>query len=87
MAISSLVIDAMPDSLDEVSAALDAIDGVEVQGSDVTTGRIVVTIEAPSIFESKDIADSFIGIPNVINVNLVYVNVEDELEKEHAASE
>ena len=86
MAISSLVIDAMPDSLDEVCAALDAIEGVEVQGSDVTTGRIVVTIEAPSIFESKDIADSFIGIPNVINVNLVYVNVEDELEKEHAAS-
>ena len=80
MAISSLVIDAMPDSLEQVSEALAGYPGVEVHGIDRTTGRIVVTIEAKDIFTSKDIADSFIDIPNVVNVNLVYVNVEDELE-------
>jgi len=80
MAISSLIVDALPDSLDQVAEALDAIDGVEVQGTDVTTGRIVVTLEAPSIDESHRIASGFITIPNVFNVNLVYVSVEDELE-------
>ncbi|MDO4533151.1 MAG: chaperone NapD [Coriobacteriia bacterium] len=80
MAISSLVVDALPDSLDEVTAALDAIDGVEVQGTDTTTGRIVVTIEAPNIDVSHKIASGFIEIPHVFNVNLVFVSVEDELE-------
>ena len=80
MAISSLVVDALPDSLGQVAEALDAIDGVEVQGTDITTGRIVVTIEAPSIDASHKIASGFIDIPNVFNVNLVYVSVEDELE-------
>lgn len=80
MAISSLVVDALPDSLEQVSRDLDALEGVEVQGTDSTTGRIVVTIEAPNIDESHRIASSFITIPNVFNVNLVYVNVEDELE-------
>lgn len=80
MAISSLIVDALPDSLDQVADALDAIEGVEVQGTDVSTGRIVVTLEAPSIDASHRIASSFINIPNVFNVNLVYVSVEDELE-------
>lgn len=84
MAISSLVIDAMPDKLDEVARALDAIEGVEVHGTDVTTGRIVVTLEAANIDESHDIASDFIKIPDVINVNLVYVSVEDELDEKHA---
>lgn len=82
MAVSSLVLDVMRDSLDTVVPQLEAIEGVEVHGVDDTTGRIVVTIEAPGIDASKDIADSFITIPNVINVNLVYVNVEDDLEQE-----
>ena len=80
MAISSLVLDSLPDSQDQVVADLNAIEGVEVQGVDKDTGRIVVTIEAPSIDESHRIAGSFIEIPNVFNVNLVYVSVEDELD-------
>ena len=80
MAISSLIVEALPDSLDEVTATLAATPGVEVQGSDPDTGRIVVTIEAANIDESHDIASGFINIPHVWNVNLVYVSVEDELE-------
>ena len=80
MAISSLVLDSLPDSQEQVVADLSAIPGVEVQGVDKETGRIVVTIEAPNIDESHRIASSFIDIPNVFNVNLVYVSVEDELD-------
>ena len=80
MAISSLIVDALPDSHEQVIADLNAIEGVEVQGADETTGRIVVTLEAPSIDESHRIATSFIEIPHVFNVNLVYVSVEDERE-------
>lgn len=81
MAISSLVIDAMPDSLDQVAADLARCPGVEVQGVDAGTGRIVVTLEAADIDASHDIASGFITIPNVLNANLVYVSVEDELEE------
>jgi nitrate reductase NapD len=80
VAISSLVIDAMRDSLPEVVKRLASIEGVEVHGVDEETGRIVVTLEAASIDESHDIASSFIEIPHVINANLVYVSVEDELD-------
>jgi nitrate reductase NapD len=81
MAISSLVLDSLPDSQDQVVADLNAIEGVEVQGVDKETGRIVVTIEAPNIDESHRIASGFINIPNVFNVNLVYVSVEDEMDE------
>lgn len=80
MAISSLIVDALPDSLDQVASDLGAIEGVEVQGVDPTTGRIVVTIEAANVDVSHSIATSFINIPNVFNVNLVFVSVEDELD-------
>ena len=80
MAISSLVVDALPDSFEQVTRDLCAIPGVEVHGRDETTGRIVVTIEAADIDESHRIASSFIGIPNVFNANLVFVSVEDELD-------
>jgi nitrate reductase NapD len=81
MAISSLVLDSLPDSQDQVVADLNAIEGVGVQGVDKETGRIVVTIEAPNIDESHRIASGFINIPNVFNVNLVYVSVEDEMDE------
>ena len=84
MAISSLVIDAMPDKLQEVADSLNAIEGVEVQGMDETTGRIVVTLEAANVYESSDIATSFVHLPHVFNANLVYVSVEDELEDRKA---
>lgn len=85
MAISSLVVDAMPDALERVAAELARREGVEVHGIDHTTGRIVVTVEAPDVYASKRIAEGFIGVGDVLNVNLVYVNVEDELEARHAA--
>ena len=73
--ISSLVVEARPESVDEVARAL-AMEGVEVH--EVSGYKIVVTIEAPSTGASHEISSRFIQIPGVLNVNLVYVNFEDE---------
>ena len=91
--ISSLVVEARPESVDAVARALAAMEGVEVH--EVNGYKIVVTIEADTVDDSHDIASGFIGIegvtgasheissrfiqiPGVLNVNLVYVNFEDE---------
>ena len=74
--ISSLVVEARPESVDEVARALAAMEGVEVH--EVSGYKIVVTIEAPSTGASHEISSRFIQIPGELNVNLVYVNFEDE---------
>ena len=70
--ISSLVVEVRPESVDAVARAL----GVEVH--EVNGYKIVVTIEASSTGASHEISSRFIQIPGVLNVNLVYVNFEDE---------
>ena len=75
--ISSLVVEALPESVEAVSEALGKIE--EVQVHEVNDYKIVVTIEAASTTDSHAIASRFIEIPGVLNVNLVYVNFEDEV--------
>ena len=74
--ISSLIIDALPDKLDQVTHALEAIEGVEVHGRD--DSQIVITLETETLVQSHDTANSFIGIEGVIGVNLIYANFEDD---------
>lgn len=74
--ISSLVVEVRPESVDAVARALAAMEGVEVH--EVNGYKIVVTIEASSTGASNEISSRFIQIPGVLNVNLVYVNFEDE---------
>ena len=80
MAISSLIVEAVPESTERVAEQIAAIEGASVEGTDPELGKIVVVLEAPSIDASHAIASSFAQIKDVWNVNLVYVNVEDELE-------
>ena len=74
--VSSLVVEARPPSVEAVAAALAQMEGVEVH--EVNGYKFVVTIEAPSTGASHEISSRFIKIPDVLNVNLVYVNFEDE---------
>ncbi len=74
--ISSLVVETNPEKTASVAEELACIECVEVH--EVQGEKIVVTIEAESSSASHAIASSFIGIPGVLNVNLVYVNFEDE---------
>lgn len=83
MAISSLVIDTLPEATLEVKAELESVDGVEVH--EVQGTKLVVTIEAPSVDASHAIASSFAGIAGVMSVGLVFVSVEDELDEAEAS--
>ena len=74
--ISSLVVEARPAAVEAAAAALAQMEGVEVH--EVNDYKIVVTIEAPSTGASHEISSRFIQILDVLNVNLVYVNFEDE---------
>lgn len=75
--ISSLVVEARPGIGGcRWRRALAAMEGVEVH--EVNGYKIVVTIEASSTGASHEISSRFIQIPGVLNVNLVYVNFEDE---------
>lgn len=76
MVISSLVVEVMPERLRDARTALDAIEGVEVHSAN--ENRLVVTIEAETVDDSHDIASSFVQIPGVYGVNLVYANFEDD---------
>ncbi len=76
MVISSLVVECVEGYVESVHAALAAIDGVEVH--EVHDYKLVVTIEAETVDDSHDIANSFIGITGVIGVNLIYLNWEDD---------
>ena len=77
MVISSLIVEVLPERLNEVSEALLNTLGVEVHGTE--KNQIVVTIEAETLDDSHGIASSFVGIEGVIGINLVYTNFEDDL--------
>ena len=76
MVISSLVVETAPEYTEAVAAALPGLEGVEVHG--VQDYKIVITIEAETVDESHDIANSIVPIMGVIGVNLVYLNFEDD---------
>lgn len=74
--ISSLVVEAALDAVEAVAEALAQFEGVEVH--EINDYKIVVTVEAPSTGASHKMASRFVEIPGVLNVNLIYVNFEDE---------
>ncbi len=76
MVISSLVVETLPEHTDAAAEALVRIEGVEVH--EAQGCKLVVTIEADSSAASHAVASSFVGVEGVANVNLVYVNFEDE---------
>lgn len=77
LVISSLIVEARPEAVSAVTEALAALEGVEVH--EVNGYKIVVTIEAPSTGASHEVSSRMVAIPGVLNVNLVYVNFEDEV--------
>lgn len=76
MVISSLVVETDPSITQQVANKLINNTGVEVH--EINEYKLVVTIEANTLDESHRIASSFVMVPGVIGVNLVYVNFEDD---------
>ena len=76
MVISSLVVETAPDYTEAVAGLLPSFDGVEVherQGY-----KLVVTIEAETVDASHDTANEIALVEGVLNVNLIYLNFEDD---------
>jgi nitrate reductase NapD len=74
--ISSLVVETAPDYTQIAAARLLDFTGVEVHGTDGY--KIIVTIEAETVDESHDLANDISLLQGVLNVNLVYLNFEDD---------
>ena len=76
MVISSLVVETVSSYSAAVARALSQMPGVEVHS--IEDYKIVITIEADTVDESHDIANSIVPITGVIGVNLIYLNFEDD---------
>jgi len=74
--ISSLVVETASSYTAAVARALPQMPGVEVHS--IEDYKIVITIEADTVDESHDIANSIVPITGVIGVNLIYLNFEDD---------
>ena len=74
--ISSAVIAARPGSLDDVLAALEDFDNVEVHGAD--KGKIVIVIEGPNTGVLGDTLMRISVLDGVIAANMVFEHVELE---------
>ena len=76
MVISSLVVETVPDRTQVVADKLPNYAGVEVHG--IEGYKIVITIEAETVDASHDTADEIALLEGVMNVNLIYLNFEDD---------
>ena len=76
MVISSLLVNTLAESTQDVAAQLPGYEGVEVH--EINGFKIVITIEAETLDQSHAIASSMQEIPGVLGVNLVYANFEDD---------
>lgn len=74
--ISSLVVHGRPDWLKGITAAVEALEGVEIHGTD-DKGKIVVTVEAPDEAGIVDRIDRINRIDGILSTVLVYHHSED----------
>ena len=74
--IASLMVQAWPDHLSEVTPLLNAIPGVEVHASEAN-GRMVVTVESDSDARLLDAISSIERTEHVVTASLVYHQIED----------
>ena len=74
--ISSLVVQVKPENLSRVSDELSANEFAEVHMKS-PEGKIIVTLETPSRFEVTKAIDEFRTIQGVLNVVMVYHQMED----------
>lgn len=81
MAISGMLIQPKPDSVNAVSLALSGINGVTVHS--VTPKReIIVVVEAASLQQINEVARTLEVIPGVLGVFPTYITTADEREDE-----
>ena len=80
MKVSGILVVAPTGKLDSVVEALEALPGVDVHHRHRETGRIVVTIEAPSVHEEVEGLRRIKALPDVILAEMVHHHFEDDHE-------
>lgn len=76
--IVSLIVNAFPAHLGEVSAAITALRGAEVHGQD-PKGKLIVVLEAPTQGEIGALANEISGIPHVLSAAMVFQATDEGL--------
>lgn len=79
MNLSGILVVAKPDRREQVVAALNALDGVEVHQVDADLGRIVAVQEAADIHAEIEGVKRIKALPGVVMAEMVYHYIaEDE---------
>jgi nitrate reductase NapD len=79
--ISSIVVHVNPSQATRVQVAIDALAGLETHAA-TATGKLVVTIEAPSEDASIAAMDVVRALPGVHSVAMVFHQFESDPEEE-----
>jgi periplasmic nitrate reductase NapD len=73
--ISSLVVHAMPDAVDRVSAELTALPGLELHAHD-PCGKLILTLETADEAAIVERLNAIYGIRGVLSAALVFHHIE-----------
>jgi nitrate reductase NapD len=77
--ISSLIVHVPPAHLAEVKSQIEQLDGAEIYGEG-EEGKIIVVLETENQGFVTDTIDTINLLPNVLNVALIYHQIETDLE-------
>jgi nitrate reductase NapD len=69
--IASILVQARPDRLDAVEAAIVALSGCEIYGRD-ERGKLVVVVDAPDASSLGATLNTISALPNVYSASLVF---------------
>jgi nitrate reductase NapD len=78
--VCGLLLMARPEQVPRVTAALDAMSGVELHACD--GGRLVVTVEGSAYRECADAMNHIATLSGVASSSLVYHQIENESDPE-----
>lgn len=81
MNISSLIVDARPEALPSVQAALATMPGIEVHAA-TEAGKLIVTVETDGDADTTDSFGRIGAIPGVMSVAMVYHQFEANPDQE-----
>ena len=84
--IASILVQARPERLDEVEAAIIALSGCEIYGRD-TRGKLVVVIDAADAGALGSTLNTIALIPDVYSASLVFHAIEASLATRTSAAE
>ncbi len=78
MNISGIAVSTRPEWVELVAQTLSAIEGVEVHAADVAMGKLVVTLEAPTVGAEVEGFRRIRALPHVVAADLVQHYFEDD---------